>query len=198
VAVHDRLGIVDRQALGDLRRVGVTGSEESSRRTVAGMSMTWTLHHHGWAVCTVADQNAQAQAVASCVTGGPEYLLSAVANIVLGASQTDAEFEAEPTVYRWIFQRRGLSVDIRLLEVPSRGMPDEAGTTKWTSHQPIDDLARATIRAFDAVVDEHRQDGYQATWGRPFPTTELHALRTAWRNAKRHPYPPDRSETADR
>jgi hypothetical protein len=72
---------------------------------------TWTLQHHGWATCTVSDNDAQAHALVSYVTGGPEYFLT-----------------AEPTVYRWIFHRRGTDVDIRLLEVPSARQPDDAGT----------------------------------------------------------------------
>lgn len=71
------------------------------------MSLTWTLHHHGWAVCRVADQETEVEAIASYVTNGPEQLLTAVANIVLGAETARAEFEAEPTVYRWSQARSG-------------------------------------------------------------------------------------------
>jgi len=152
---------------------------------VTGMSITWTLRHHGWAVCAVSDSNARAEAVVSYVTGGPEAFLTAVANLVLGAPETRAEFEAEPTVYRWIFKRHGTNVDIRLLEVPSTKLSDEVGATAWASQQPIDALARAVVRAFDAVAEEHGEGGYRATWGRPFPHIELAALRTAWRGTGR-------------
>lgn len=147
------------------------------------MSLTWTLHHHGWAVCLVADQQAEVEAIASYVTGGPEQLLTAVANVVNGATAARAEFEAEPVVYRWIFQRNGSDVEIRLLEVPSNRLPDRAGTVIWASSQSIDTLARVVVRAFDAVVTRYGEDGYEMTWGRPFPSSELKALRTAWRGA---------------
>jgi hypothetical protein len=129
------------------------------------------------------------EACASYVTGGPEESLTAVANIVLGATDAQAEFEAEPTVYRWIFHRRGTDVDIRLLQVVSGRLPDDAGTIVWTSRQTIDTLARAVLRAFDSVVAEHGEDGYETTWGRPFPSIEVNALRTAWRKPDQAVHP---------
>ncbi|WP_432837685.1 hypothetical protein [Dactylosporangium sp. CA-092794] len=145
------------------------------------MSLSWTLRHHGWVICVVSDRHARAEAVASYVTGGPEEFLTAVTTVVLGAADARAEFEAEPTVYRWIFHRRGTDVDIRLLEVPSGRLPDDAGTVAWTSRQTIDALARAVLRAFDEAMAEYGEDGYATAWGRAFPGVELDALRTAWR-----------------
>ena len=52
---------------------------------MAGLSFTWTLRHHGWAFCAIADDHGQAEAVASYVTGGPEYLLRAVTALAQGA-----------------------------------------------------------------------------------------------------------------
>jgi hypothetical protein len=151
---------------------------------MARMSLTWTLEQHGWARCVVADERAHAEAVVSYVTGGPEELLSAVARLVLGANETRAEFEAEPTVYRWIFQRTGDDADIRLMQVAEHKLPDASGTLIWTSRQPIHNLARVVVRAFDAVLTTHGEDGYQAQWRRPFPRVELAALRAAWRNTR--------------
>jgi hypothetical protein len=156
---------------------------------MAGMSLTWILQDHGWAVCVVADAQARAEAIASCVTGGPEDFLTAVARLVLGADASRADLEAEPTVYRWIFQRHGTDADIRLLLVPDGKLPDGAGTIVWTSRQPVDTVARAVVRAFDAVATEHGENGYEAQWGRPFPRFELEALRRAWRGAQRQGRP---------
>jgi hypothetical protein len=146
--------------------------------------LTWTLVHHGWARCVVADERAEAEAIVSYVTDGPEQLLNAVARLVHGADETRAEFEAEPDVYRWIFQRAGGEVTIRLLRVPDHALPAEAGETIWDSRQPVDTLARVVVRAFDAVATAHGEAGYEAAWGRPFPRFELNALRSAWRTAR--------------
>jgi hypothetical protein len=143
------------------------------------MTLCWTLEGHGWAVCTVSDHTTQAVTVASYVTDGPEALLTAVARIVIGATEARAEFEAEPTAYRWIFHRDGEYVTIHLLEVPARRLPDGSGIEIWLSRQRLDVLARVVVRAFDAVETEHGEAGYQATWGRPFPRSELNVLRSA-------------------
>jgi hypothetical protein len=151
---------------------------------MAGMSLTWALEHHGWARCLVADERAEAEAIVSYVTAGPEQLLTAVARLVHGAEETRAEFEAEPDVYRWIFQRAGGEVSIRLLHVPDHPLPDEAGETIWSSRQPVDTLARVVVRAFDAVATAYGEAGYKTAWGRAFPRFELDALRSAWRTAR--------------
>jgi hypothetical protein len=151
---------------------------------VARMSLTWTLQHHGWARCVVADAQSEAVAIASYVTGGPEYLLTAVARLALGADRTSAEFEAEPDVYRWVFQRAGEQADIGLLHLACHGSRDDAGPVIWRSRQPVDTLARVVVRAFDAVLATHGETGYEVTWGRPFPRVELDALRDAWRTRR--------------
>jgi hypothetical protein len=144
---------------------------------VARMSLTWTLQHHGWALCVVADSRSEAVAVASYVTGGPEHLLIAVARLALGADRTSAEFEAEPDVYRWLFQQAGDRADIRLLHLAGHAVHDDAGEVIWRSRQPV-------VRALDAVLATHGETGYEATWGRPFPGVELDALRAAWRSRR--------------
>jgi hypothetical protein len=131
----------------------------------------------------VADAEGDAVVVASYVTDGPEQFITAVARVVLGASQARAEFEAEPIVYRWLFDRDNGHVQIRLLQLPSRGSRDDVGDIVWASRQPVDVVARAVVRAFDAVETEHGEVGYQAMWGRPFPSFELRALHDAWRGS---------------
>ncbi|MEU8002270.1 hypothetical protein AB0B66_14000 [Catellatospora sp. NPDC049111] len=151
------------------------------------MRVGWRLQHHGWAVCALRDDAAYGEALVSYVTDGPEEFLTAVARIVLGQTHSRVQFEAEPAAYRLNFQRDRSEVDIRLSHVRTRDLPDEAGTTVWTSRQPLTVLARAVIRAFDAVDAEHGEAGYLSAWGRPFPRTELSALRSAWHGIRRQP-----------
>jgi hypothetical protein len=129
----------------------------------------------------VADAYRQAEAIASYVTDGPEQLLTAVANIARHETSTRAEFEAEPTVYRWFFLREHTDVGIRLVEAADHSAPDDAGTLIWTGHHTVDTLARAVVRAFDTVLADLGEETYEAQWGRPFPHLELAALRRAWR-----------------
>lgn len=143
----------------------------------ADLRLVWTLGAHGWAECLVADAAAEARVVASCLTPAPESLLTAVARLVAGEAEAAAQFEAEPAAFRWVFRRDGGQVSVRLLELSGGGEPDRAGTELWSTRQPVDGLARAVVRCFDAVAGEHGEDGYLKTWGAPFPRTELEALR---------------------
>ncbi|MFI2352652.1 hypothetical protein ACH492_37840 [Streptomyces sp. NPDC019443] len=145
---------------------------------MAALSFTWTLQHHGWAFCRVTDGQAEAEAMASYVTGGPEQFLYAIARLALTEPETRAEFEAEP---RWFFRREGAEVEMRLVMADDFQAPDSSGSVLWSSRQPIDVLCRAAIRAFDQVAHDLGEDGYEAQWGRPFPRNELQGLRTAWR-----------------
>lgn len=151
---------------------------------MTSITLTWTLRHHGWAICEVADRYSAVEAIASYVTDGPEQFLTAVARIVSGATAARAEFEAEPTVYRWTFHRHASDVEVHLLRAPSYHITDTASAVIWTSTLALDALARAVVRAFDDVAYRYGEDGYEQTWGRPFPTTELQALRTVWRQMK--------------
>jgi hypothetical protein len=161
---------------------------DHGHQVVAGMSFTWTLGGHGWADCTVADSQAQAQATASYISAAPEELLTAVTRLITGEKETRAELEAEPTVFRWVFYREGEDVWIRLLQLADPSKHDKAGTEIWSSWQTTDSLSKAIIEGFDEVVSKYGESGYHARWGSPFPRTELQALRSAWR--ERHPSRP--------
>jgi hypothetical protein len=152
----------------------------ADRRTVmAGLSFTWELRYRGWAFCTISDDHSQAEAVASDVTGGPEYLLRAVTSIAQGAESARAAFEAEPTEYRWSFQRCGSDVDIRLARAPDRSSPDSEEIVIWSGRYAIETLARAILDGFDDAVSELGEENYGSQWGRAFPRDDVEALRAA-------------------
>ncbi len=116
---------------------------------MAGMSFTWILSGTGWADCVVADDQAQAEITASYISAAPEELLTAVTRLVLGETETRAQFEAEPTAFRWIFHRGDTDVWIQLLQLPDGSRHDTAGTEIWSSWQTPHTLARAIVRGFD-------------------------------------------------
>jgi hypothetical protein len=151
------------------------------------MSFTWTLLRAGWADCYVEDASGKAKAHISYVTRAPEEFLEAVSRLVLGAAEQRVQFEAEPNAFRWIFNQHQGQVNIRLFEVPDDTLPDTAGTPLWTSRQPTSTLARAVLRAFDQVEEEHGEDGYFERWRSPFPRRELDALRVAWQSTRPTP-----------
>lgn len=155
------------------------------------LSITWTLHSHGWAFIKVADEHGEVEVIASYVTDGPERFLYAIARLVLGDDDTRAELEGEPQVYRWFFHRDGPDVDIRLLRADDYQAPDSSGTVLWSARHTVTALARSAVRAFDRLTHEVGEAAYESQWGRPFPQTELEALRAAVRLHLRSTQAPD-------
>ena len=139
---------------------------------MTALPMTWTVRA-GWADVEVAG----VRVTASYVSPAPEDFLGAVTRLLLGELQARVQFEAEPAVHRWHFDRSGDSVVIRLYEHPDDRRP---GSEIWSTRQPLGTLARATVRCFDTLA-HHGVDNYEREWRRPFPRFELEGLRTAWR-----------------
>lgn len=153
---------------------------------MAELRLSWKLSGHGWADCAVADDENENETVveASYITRAPEELLTAVLRLLSGESETRAQFEAEPTTFRWIFYREGEAVWIRLLQLSNSNRHDRAGTEIWTSWQTLDTVAKAVIRCFDDVARTYGESGYHSKWGHPFPRSEVDALRTRWRSGQ--------------
>ena len=149
---------------------------------MAALSFTWILQGAGWALVTAADEHVEVEVTASYAahTDAPAHFLYALARLVLTDTQTEAEFHAEPEVYRWFFHRDGSEVDIRVVMADDYQAPTESGVVLWASRQSLDTLCRAATRAFDRVRYELGEDAYQTEWRRSFPHNELETLRTAW------------------
>ncbi|MFD4730535.1 hypothetical protein ACFWOY_07740 [Streptomyces sp. NPDC058423] len=129
----------------------------------------------------MADDQGEAEVLASYVTDGPEQFLYAMARLALGDEEAHAELEGEPQVYRWFFRRDGAEVDIRLVVADDAGASASSGTVLWSGRHTITALARSALRAFDRITHELGEETYAAQWGRPFPRNELEVLRTAMR-----------------
>ncbi|MGV9655233.1 hypothetical protein [Streptomyces sp. NPDC003554] len=173
-AEHRSMALPPKGDNTDIRsRVGPTGGG------VGSLSITWTLRHHGWAFVKVADDEGETEVFASYVTGAPEQFLCEITRLMLGKRDARVEFEGEPQVYRWFFHRDGSDVDIRLVRAKIDREPDNSGITLWSGRHTSAALGRSTVRAFDQIAHELGEEGYESQWGRPFPRTELEALRTA-------------------
>ncbi|PIM74261.1 hypothetical protein CTU88_00560 [Streptomyces sp. JV178] len=71
--------------------------------------------------------------------------------------------------------------------MPSLAITWTLGSHGWAVVKVADDhgeaeAARSAIRAFDRIDHEQGEEAYGPQWGRPFPRTELEALRTAMRS----------------
>lgn len=135
----------------------------------------------GWADCTVSGHQEDTEVTASCITTAPEALLTAVTRLIVAEAECRAQFEAEPTAFRWIFYREGTNVWIRLLELVDGSAHDNTGTEVWAAQQNIDVVARAVIRCFDEVVRECSESAYRGKGVRTSLALSSKALRSAWR-----------------
>ncbi|MFJ7069791.1 hypothetical protein [Streptomyces sp. NPDC101115] len=105
-----------------------------------GIRITWTLAGSGWADCTLEDHQEKVELTASYISNAPEEFLNAVARLVAGEAETRAQFEAEPTAYRWIFYREGEDTWIRVLELRDGSDHDNKGAEIWSSQLGVDQL----------------------------------------------------------
>ncbi|MEU1446994.1 hypothetical protein [Streptomyces mirabilis] len=144
---------------------------------MGSLTITWTLRHQGWAYCAVRDDQGEAVAIASDITGGPEQLLRALVALLRGADEAQAEFEAEPQVFRWFFRQVESKAHIRLVLADDHEAPADAGTLLWEGRHPITAFAQAAVSAFDHVADELGDEEYASQWGRPLPRPDLDTLR---------------------
>jgi hypothetical protein len=152
------------------------------------LRITWTLTGVRWADCSLEDHRGKIEVTASYISDAPEEFLTAVARLVAGEAETRAQFEAEPTAFRWIFYRQGEDTWIRLLGLRQGSDHDNRGTEIWSGQPSIHQLARAVIRCFDEVAQTYGESGYRGKWGEHFPRTDLEALRQLWRT---HQHPQD-------
>jgi hypothetical protein len=129
---------------------------------MTGLSFTWTLRYQGWAFCAIADDLGSAEVVASDITDGPEQLLRAATAVARGAVSARAEFEGEPTAFRWFFHRDGSTAAVRLVQAPDRDSPETEGQVIWSGRHPVLSLARAILAGFDHAASDLGEAAYRA------------------------------------
>lgn len=153
--------------------------------TASGLRLTWTLTGAGWADCALEDHQGRVTLTASHLSDAPAALLTAVARLLAGAAETRAQFEAEPTAFRWIFYREGEDAWVRVLELREGVDHDARGTELWSRPVGVDELVRAVVRCFDEVERVYGVGEYRGRWGGHFPGDELRALRRLWQERQR-------------
>jgi hypothetical protein len=107
-------------------------------------------------------------------------LLEAVGVVLEGADEARCSWEEEPGEYRWIFERAGSDVHLRVLafrDVYTRD-PDGEGVVVFETRQPLREMATAVADGAQAVLDEYGADEYRRRWvDFPFPLGHLEVIR---------------------
>jgi hypothetical protein len=130
----------------------------------------------GWATARLADGRSSAEVTASYLSDALGNLLAAVVALLDGAAEARCSWDQEPGENRWVFERRGSDVHLRILGFRGRRKPgpDQAGTLLFETTEPLPAMARAIADGAEAVVAEYGEQGYLDHWLlHPFPTAQL-------------------------
>jgi hypothetical protein len=134
----------------------------------------------GSAEAQLADGRSSADVTASYLSDALGNLLAAVLLLLDGAAEARCSWDEEPGENRWVFERAGADVHLRILTFRGRRKPgsDQAGTVAFETTQPLAVMARAIADGAEAVVAEYGEQGYLDRWLlHPFPSAQLAMIR---------------------
>jgi hypothetical protein len=144
------------------------------------MDFSYRLIGSGWAEARIADETSSVAIAASYLTDALGDLLSALASLKRGDSDSERfSWDGEPAEYRWILRANGDGVDVSILWFHDISKPqhDEAGRAVFATHQPLAELVRAVSAGAARLFEEVGEDGYRERWvEHAFPTTALAEL----------------------
>lgn len=120
------------------------------------------------------------------ITLSASYLDDALSDLVLatrllleGSDLERVSWAEEPGEYRWVLERDGDDLRIRILTFDDlwSGLPDSAGAEQFDATCPLDAFRAAVAAGARRVLDEHGARGYREKWiEHEFPTEDLAAL----------------------
>lgn len=153
------------------------------------VEFTYRLTGTGWSDAQLRVGDSSAPLSASYLGDALGELLDALVALIDGALSARASWDEEPGEYRWLFDRDGWNIRIRLLDFPElRGFveaPDEEGTVLLDERCDLEGLVAAIASAARAVLSEYGAEGYREKWvEHDFPATQLERLE-AWLHADR-------------
>lgn len=148
------------------------------------LSLLWRIAEHGWAECELETPDRRVIVPASYVTDAPEDFLSGLTHVCAWGDSTTFTFVGEPAVYRWTLTAAAGVLEVSIEHRPGTARAGSLWTPVWSEAFALSTFARVSVRAFDAVLHEHGLEGYERVWGRPFPSSELEGLRSAWRHLR--------------
>jgi hypothetical protein len=146
------------------------------------MDFSYRLIGSGWAEARIADQTTSAAMTASYLTDALGDLLSALAVLKRGESDSERfSWDGEPAEFRWILRRDGDEVDVSILWFQDIYKPqhDDVGRVLFATRQPLAELLRAVSAGAARLLEDIGEDGYRERWvEHAFPTVALAELRS--------------------
>ena len=144
------------------------------------MEFSYRLTGAGWSEGRLSDGHSSVTLTASHLGDALGVLLNAVSALLEGAQQARCSWVQEPGESRWILDRAGSQVRLRVLafhdaEFPE---PDDRGRVVFETTAPLGELADAVARGAQEVLGEYGEDGYLELWREhAFPVSPLELIQ---------------------
>jgi hypothetical protein len=147
------------------------------------MRFEFILSGHGWADAEVSDELAHVSIEASYISDCLDDLLYAVWRTTQGDVETRCSCQDEPGEHRWIINRDGQEVLLRVLRFESSHprRPDELGRLIYQTRQDVTVFARAIALGASRTLETYGEMGFELRWGKPFPTRTLELIQAELR-----------------
>lgn len=139
------------------------------------LALTIRLHHLGWLAATLTNDAVTVKLTASYLRHATADLVKSATALAEGAVHVECRWLEEPGEFRWVFDRLGPDVRLRVLwfRETLSDLPDDAGELVFSTVQQLDVLLTAIADAATDVLESMGLDGYLNAWGEPFPAEEL-------------------------
>lgn len=144
------------------------------------IKLTYELTGAGWARCQIETENSSVDITASYLSDALGNLANAVVALIKGESVARFSFDEEPGEYRWILERHGDSVRIRILEFGELWGDDldENGKMLFDMTCRFDHFVVATCTMLKEIIQKYGPDGYKEKWvEHDFPISQLDAIK---------------------
>lgn len=144
---------------------------------MAEVAFEFGIEAHGWIDGIFAIDGQRAKVTASYLSDGPGELLTAVTKLTRTSETARVSWETEPGEYRWVFDRAGDTVRVRVLwfEQILEG-DDDGGDVLADGRCSLWDLVDAIATAARRVLAGCGEIQYRKSWEHRFPTTQLSVL----------------------
>lgn len=151
---------------------------------------TYQLTGTGWSKARFKVGRRAVRLSASYLDDALGDLVRAVADLQAGEVKAKVSWAEEPGEFRWVFERSGENVMVRILEFDDlwTGKPDAEGRVLIAVQCRFDALRGAIAWGARAVLNEWGEAGYRSRWvEHDFPTGALAQLEAVAQNRKPHP-----------
>ena len=133
---------------------------------MGAIELSYRLVGTGWSEASLTLGDREVRLTASYISDALGDLLEAVRRLSEVAEVVRVSWEEEPGEYRWLLQREGSGVDIRILTFGDfeDHEADDMGQEMIQGRVTLDALVRVVAAAARDVLETHGESGYKERW----------------------------------